>query len=172
MHLPVLEYILIYDMDTIDKIQKCYRCGFAVQWDSDCMSSEISDDFPENDSSITSFFTCPNCGATMEVMDASDEEKKNYPKFNNPTPDKPMNIFEMAIATYPDDDSLGPGGMEGFHKQCTKVVCRTAYSMGARDVLKLVEDELNNSFSSIGTEVRIENLIKRLKERKTIHVKY
>lgn len=159
-------------MDCIDKIQKCYRCGFAVQWDCDVMSAEISDDFPENDSSVTSFFSCPNCGATMKIMDASDENRKNYPKFQEPHIEHPQNIMEMSIATYPDDDSLGPGGMEGFHKQCTKVVCRTAYSMGARDVIKLIEDELDNTFSSLGSELRIKNLIDRLREKKPIDVKY
>lgn len=149
-------------MNTIDKIQKCYRCGFAVQWDSDCMSSEISDDFPENDSSVTSFFSCPNCGASLKVMDASDKEKKNYPKFNTPTTEVPADIKEMAIKQYPDDDALGPGCIEGFHRQCIKVLCRTAYSIGAKDMLKLVSDELNNKASSIGTELRLQRLIDRM----------
>ena len=154
-------------MDCIDKIQKCYRCGFAVQWDCDVMSAEISDDFPENDSSVTSFFSCPNCGATMKIMDAFDEKSKEFPKFNTPTPDKPKTIKEMAISKYPDDDSLGNGGMESFHKQCTKVVCRTAYSVGARDVLQKVVDAISYPAEyPLTYEEQINELWKTIKELK------
>lgn len=61
----------------------CPRCGCAIQWELDCMTSEILDDFNKNDSSVTSYYYCPNCGASIELIDPSDENKKDYPFWNN-----------------------------------------------------------------------------------------
>ena len=69
-------------MNCIDKIQKCYRCGSDIQWESDFMTSDISDDFDKNDSSVTSYYHCPNCGASIELVDPSYENKKDYSFWN------------------------------------------------------------------------------------------
>ena len=46
------------------------------------MSSDISDEFAQDDMSVTSYYTCPNCGASIELIDPSDKDKKDYPYWN------------------------------------------------------------------------------------------
>ena len=50
--------------------------------ENDCMSSNISDEFAQDDMSVTSYYTCPNCGASIELIDPSDKDKKDYPYWN------------------------------------------------------------------------------------------
>ena len=33
----------------------CPRCGHEIIWENDCMSSDISDEFAQDDTSVTSF---------------------------------------------------------------------------------------------------------------------
>lgn len=60
----------------------CPRCGHEIIWENDCMSSDISDEFAQDDTSVTSYYTCPNCGASIELIDPSDKDKKDYPYWN------------------------------------------------------------------------------------------
>lgn len=60
----------------------CPRCGTEIFWMNDYMSYEVTGEFTEDDTSITSFYSCPNCGATIEVIDPSDEDKKDYSFWN------------------------------------------------------------------------------------------
>ena len=60
----------------------CPRCGHEIIWGNDCMSSDISDEFAQDDMSVTSYYTCPNCGASIELIDPSDKDKKDYPYWN------------------------------------------------------------------------------------------
>ena len=48
----------------------CPRCGHEIIWGNDCMSSDISDEFAQDDTSVTSF------------IDPSDKDKKDYPYWN------------------------------------------------------------------------------------------
>ena len=36
----------------------CPRCGHEIIWENDCMSSDISDEFAQDDMSVTSYLSC------------------------------------------------------------------------------------------------------------------
>ena len=61
----------------------CPRCLNEIIWMNDYMSSELSDEFAQNDASVTSTYHCPYCGATIELIDPSDVDKHEYLYWND-----------------------------------------------------------------------------------------
>lgn len=57
----------------------CPFCGEKLAWESDANQSDVIASLPPDDSSIISYYSCQNCGCSVEVYECEDEEKINYP---------------------------------------------------------------------------------------------
>lgn len=55
----------------------CYICGHKVGWDASEMVCDVGGT-DEDDTAVVNFYTCPHCGAFIEVYECSDEDKKDY----------------------------------------------------------------------------------------------
>ena len=62
----------------------CPFCLTPMKWESDgCLADKTGDDADEDVSII--YTTCPHCGASAEIIGCLNEEKKNYPFWDDKT---------------------------------------------------------------------------------------
>lgn len=56
------------------------NCDHQLNWDSDCMESEVRDEEmdPEQDR-VIGFYTCPNCGYSYDIYSPSEISADDYP---------------------------------------------------------------------------------------------
>lgn len=64
-------------------MEKCWRCGHELICSGNFMISDYGDDLNEDDDAIITNYFCSNCGASYEVTDTPENEKKHYPYWNN-----------------------------------------------------------------------------------------
>lgn len=61
----------------------CSVCGHPLQWDSSVDRGDIDDGVKEGDYCTIDYYSCKHCGASVEVWGCLEEEKKNFPFWNN-----------------------------------------------------------------------------------------
>jgi len=59
----------------------CYYCGSPLSWSSDGDYGDIIDE-PKWDGVPIAYLHCGNCGASYEIVGCNNDEKKNYPYWN------------------------------------------------------------------------------------------
>lgn len=68
---------------------KCMRCGHDLILEGNFMLSEVSgEELSENDDAIVTYAHCPHCGASYELYDTPESEKKDYPYWGKVNIDK------------------------------------------------------------------------------------
>ena len=67
---------------TENKKPTCFYCGHELCWDSDFNASDIYAGYEDDETAAASFYHCPHCGRTYEVVEPIREEKElNYNKY-------------------------------------------------------------------------------------------
>ena len=61
---------------------RCIRCGHDLIIGSNFMRSDLEGDIDPDDDAMITYATCPYCGAQYELTDVSENEKKDYPYWN------------------------------------------------------------------------------------------
>ena len=70
----------------MDGFGRCYVCGSPLTWNSDFMKSEIyGEELNDDDDAIVRNLSCGHCGASYEVCETSENDKKNYPFWKEKT---------------------------------------------------------------------------------------
>ena len=66
-----------------DNMEKCMRCGHELIIGGNFMLSDFNgEDLAEDDDAMVTNAHCPHCGASYEIYDTPESEKKNYPYWN------------------------------------------------------------------------------------------
>lgn len=66
----------------------CFRCGHEVIWDSTEMACNVYDDtYRPTDFAEINFYHCPHCGVSYEVCDPPEDERKDYPAWQQRSAD-------------------------------------------------------------------------------------
>ena len=62
-------------------MHKCFTCGHPLVWQSSEALSELEmyEELSPDSSACAHFFTCPNCGSTIEHYECPDDEMDEYP---------------------------------------------------------------------------------------------
>jgi DNA-directed RNA polymerase subunit RPC12/RpoP len=63
-------------------VGKCMRCGHDLIISGNYMLSDLNEDLVEDDDTMITNATCPYCGASYEIVDTPQSERKTYPYWN------------------------------------------------------------------------------------------
>jgi len=66
----------------------CPTCGHELHWGSSASRSDVDTDIPEEDGSSINYYDFAYCGSSVEQYEASDEEKPQYPFWNDELKDE------------------------------------------------------------------------------------
>lgn len=58
---------------------KCFTCGAELTWSSSAALSDIDVSIPEDEPSCVHFYTCQNCGCSIEHYECPESDKYQYP---------------------------------------------------------------------------------------------
>ena len=58
------------------------RCGHDLIISGNYMLSDLNEDLGEDDDAMVTNAHCPYCGASYEIVDTPQSERKNYPYWN------------------------------------------------------------------------------------------
>jgi DNA-directed RNA polymerase subunit RPC12/RpoP len=64
-------------------MEKCMRCSHDLIINGNYMLSDLNEDLGEEDDDVmVTNAHCPHCGASYEIVDTPQSERKNYPYWN------------------------------------------------------------------------------------------
>lgn len=58
-------------------------CSHELMWESDWCQSDIDETLNEDEDSYVMLFRCPHCGCEVELSYPSEQDKFNFPYWNN-----------------------------------------------------------------------------------------
>ena len=61
----------------------CPLCGGELCWDNTEMAEDIFDEYSGDEIAQVNFFTCLQCGRSLEVIDPTEEDRDKLPFWDN-----------------------------------------------------------------------------------------